>query len=630
MNIRDIAALAGVSVSTVSKVMNKRDASIRPETRERILQIVKEYNYTPYANVRTPAKGTTLVLGVLLSSQSLHSAQLLGMLRESHRQGYGVLAYVSSNAEEENKNIHVLSSFNVDGILWDAVADVSDKNAQLLSGLDIPCVSLSAGDGGENICHFDFRRIGGLCAERLIQAQHTKIICLTPDESALSLAFADGVQQKLQTAGGSFSDRPFHVVNAGTDLSSLLCNCTAAVCLTARTAEAVVTQAENLGLHIPGDLSVICLNCDADQASCSGRISMMQLPYEQMGRYAAASLIARLEAREENGEAFSLEPKLNHSYSIMPPKSIRGKKIIVVGAINMDILIGLDEALQGGESVTARSRVKMPGGKGLNQAVGAARLGAETYLIGRLGRDYEGSLLYEFLRDQKVNLDGVILDEQSTTGSCYVQVLRDGEASIIGFYGASDRLCGEDIDQKAYLFDGAACCIVQFVALPDPQLVRRTVEIAHEKNVKVILKPCKVQQVEDDILRQVDYFLPNRKEIERLVPGSMSYEKKAQYFLDKGVQHVIITLGHRGCYLRDAQHSMYFPAAKVNVVDTTGAGDAFAATFAYYLTEGRQLEDAIRYATVAAGLSTTRQGVPHALVDKESIECHLAQDGYVK
>ena len=93
---------------------------------------------------------------------------------------------------------------------------------------------------------------------------------------------------------------------------------------------------------------------------------------------------------------------------------------------------------------------------------------------------------------------------------------------------------------------------------------------------------------------------------------------------------MIITLGHRGCYLRDAQHSMYFPAAKVNVVDTTGAGDAFAATFAYYLTEGRQLEDAIRYATVAAGLSTTRQGVPHALVDKESIECHLAQDGYVK
>lgn len=147
----------------------------------------------------------------------------------------------------------------------------------------------------------------------------------------------------------------------------------------------------------------------------------------------------------------------------------------------MDILLGLDEALQGGEFATARSCIKVPGGKGLNQAVGAAKLGADAYLIGRLGKDYEGSIIYDFLKSHKVNMDGIIIDEHANTGNAYVHVLKDGEASIIGYYGASDLLCAKDIEEKAYLFENASYCLVQFVAVPDPALVKQTVETSWAK-----------------------------------------------------------------------------------------------------------------------------------------------------
>lgn len=625
MNIRDVARLADVSVSTVSKVINKKDASVSAATREKILRIVKEYNYLPYANVRTPVKGTTLVLGVLVNDTRTQSGKLMGILNECRQWGYGALVYTSGNMQEEEKNMHVLSSFHVDGVIWEKATPYDQGNVALLQSLEVPYVSMEDDGSDPDSFGFDYQHLGKLCASYLTEAYHQKILCFTPDESPRSRAFGAGVRKQMLAAGIANPNQISHVLNEQTDLKMLLCNCTAVVCMSSRVAEAIAVQADYLGLHIPKDLSVICLNCDSEQSACSQRISTVQLPFEQMGRFVAASLLSRIESREETGARYALEPILEHRMSIEPPKAVLEKKIIVVGAINMDILLGLDEALQGGEFATARSCIKVPGGKGLNQAVGAAKLGADAYLIGRLGKDYEGSIIYDFLKSHKVNMDGIIIDEHANTGNAYVHVLKDGEASIIGYYGASDLLCAKDIEEKAYLFENASYCLVQFVAVPDPALVKQTVETSWAKKVKVLLKPCKVDQVEDEILQKVDILIPNRKEAERLVPHAATYEEKAQYFLDRGVKHVIITLGHRGCYLKDKQHSVYFPAAEVTPVDTTGAGDAFAATLAYYLADGRDIMDAIRFATVAAGLSTTRQGVPNSLVDQESIELYLSQ-----
>lgn len=625
MNIRDVARLADVSVSTVSKVINKKDDSISAATREKILQIVKEYNYLPYANVRTPVKGTTLILGVLVNDTYTQTGKLMGILNECHRWGYGALVYTSGSVQEEEKHIHVLSSLHVDGVIWEKHRPADLANAALLQSIEIPYVSMGYDDSDPGSFGFDYQRLGKLCASYLTEAYHKKILCLTMDDSPRSRAFSAGVRKQMLEAGIVTPDQVEHVLDEQTDIKTLLCNCTAVVCMSSRIAEMVAVQADYLGLHIPRDLSVICLNCDSERSVCSQRISTVQLPFEQMGRYIAASLLARIESKEETGERFALEPMMEHRLSIEPPRDVLEKKIIVVGGINMDILLGLDQPIQGGELTTARSCIKVPGGKGLNQAVGVAKLGADAYLIGRLGKDYEGSIIYDFLKSNKVNMDGIIVDEHANTGNAYVHVLKDGKASIVSYYGASDMLCGRDIEEKAYLFDRAGYCLVQFVAIPDPDLVKKTVEIARKKEVRVILRPCKVDRIEEDILKNVDVLIPNQKEIERLVPQAVSYEEKAQHFLDCGVKHVIITLGHRGCYFRDAQHSVYFPAAEVTPVDSTGAGDAFAATLAYYLADGFGFPDAIRFATVAAGLSTTRQGVPNSLVDRESIDLYLSR-----
>lgn len=625
MNIRDIAQLANVSISTVSKVINKKDESISAETREKILRIIKEYNYSPYANVRTPVKGTTLVLGVLINSASMQSSSIMGILRQSHEQGYGTLLYVSSTAEEEARNIHLLSSHNVDGIVRKKVPSDDKSSEAILTEMDIPWVSIGYDGASDNAFRFDYHQLGKTCAAFLTEKHHSKIICLLPDESTRSLAFGEGVHEHMLSANTSYTGQVCHTLSDQTDLYSLLCNSTAVVCMGMQIAEQVIAAADNLALHIPNDLSVVCLNCNAEQSISSSRISTIQLPFEEMGRYATASLIARLENREEIGRSFALEPELNHHLSIEVPKVMRNKKIVVVGAINMDILINLDDFPQGEELVTARSRTKMPGGKGLNQAVGAAKLGADTYLIGRIGKDYEGSLIYDFLCANHVNMDGVILDEQHNTGNAYVHIHKDGETSIIGYDGASNLLSGADIDAKAHLFHDASYCILQFVCVPDPDLVRRAIEVAREKHVKVILKPCKVHSIDESLLRHVDILLLKRKEIDRLLPANISYEDKAQYFLDRGVKHVIITLGHSGCYLKDAEHSLYFDAANIVPVDTTGAGDAFAATLAYYLSDNGDIVSAIRHANVAAGLSATRHGGSNSLVSKEDIELYLAQ-----
>ncbi len=625
MNIREIAKLANVSVTTVSKVINKKDASISAETREKILQIVKEYNYSPYANLRTPARGTTLLIGVLMNRKRTQDKKLIGILNQIHAEGYHAVVCAATSPEEEAKNIHVLSSYNVDGVIWDKTLAEDGSNEKLLEQMGLRYVTLGYDKSDSGSFAFDYKQLGKLCAGYVHEANHSQCLCLLPDASARSKSFAEGFRRAMGYLGLRSDGQTCQVLDDKLNLAALLCSHTAVVCLSAALADEVAKHADNLNLHIPRDLSIVCLDCDGAPTASFSRISTVQLPFEGLGRAAVASLIHDLEGRPGDKESSALPPTLNHRHSIDVPKTLRHKKIVVVGALNMDILMGLDEPPQNGEMISARSCVRMPGGKGLNQAVGATRLGTDTYLIGRIGKDYDGSVIYDFLKANHVNLDGVIFDPHEKTGNVYVHILENGETSLISYTGASDMLCAQDIRDKEALFENASYCLMQF--LEKKGLAEQTVETAVKHNVKILLRPSNAKAAIDaEILRHIDILMPNRKQIDRLLPGSMTYEEKAQYYLDRGVKHVIITLGHRGCYFRDATHSMYFPAAKVVPVDTTGAADAFAATLVFYLSDGRDIVEAIRYATVAAGLSTTRQGVPNALADRETIELFLAKE----
>lgn len=159
-----------------------------------------------------------------------------------------------------------------------------------------------------------------------------------------------------------------------------------------------------------------------------------------------------------------------------------------------------------------------------------------------------------------------------------------------------------------------------------PEVVACAASLAVKHSVKVLLKPSAMIKLDDELLKNVFILLPNEREIGLLCPEYDSIEEKAGYFIDKGVDTVIATLGHKGCYLRNAEESRYFPAADFTPVDTTGAADAFAATLAVYLSLGHNLVTAIRYATYAAGYSITRRGVPPSLIDRELLELGMTTE----
>jgi len=225
------------------------------------------------------------------------------------------------------------------------------------------------------------------------------------------------------------------------------------------------------------------------------------------------------------------------------------------------------------------------------------------------------------LKLHNVNTEGVKNNSDTPTGTAYVYIRPDGESSIVVYNGANGQIQAQDIDEFSANFKSADFCLLNTELSID--VVEHAAQLARKNHVKVILKPCAISQLSDVLLKNVNILMPNEKEANFLLGASMPHEEKAQYFLNKGVETVIITLGSAGCYLRNAQCSRCFEAADVNVVDTTGAADAFSATLAVYLSQGRSIETAISYATYAAGISTTRQGSTPALVDKNTLELHV-------
>ena len=212
-------------------------------------------------------------------------------------------------------------------------------------------------------------------------------------------------------------------------------------------------------------------------------------------------------------------------------------------------------------------------------------------------------------------------DPEISTGHAYVYVQENGSSSIVVYGGANSMLSPQDIGGYAHLLDNASFCLLH-TELPI-QTVEFAAKLAQSKGVQVLLKPCAVSAVSDELMQHVDILLPNRHELALLCPGDAPIEQKAQRFLDRGAKSVIVTLDCEGCYLRDAAHSQYFPAADFPAVDTTGAADAFAATLAVYLSRRYDMVTSIKYATYAAGFSITRQGVPPSLVDKTTMDLYF-------
>jgi len=290
-------------------------------------------------------------------------------------------------------------------------------------------------------------------------------------------------------------------------------------------------------------------------------------------------------------------------------------KIFVLGSLNMDLVINAERFPNKGETIKGTDFFVNEGGKGANQAVACAKMGAETYMIGAVGGDEYGKRLIKVLKNYGVNTKYIQKIKKESTGIALITV-SDGENKIIVNSGANNEInftkVAEIINKKA--LPGDILILQQEIPL---EIVEKAIELAAQKYVKVILNPAPAAKISKALYKKVDLIIPNETETEILTDinpeDEVSVKLAIQALFKFGVKNVIITLGSKGAVISAGKEIEYIQPKKVNVVDTTGAGDTFVGTVAVMLQEGKSLSKAANFANAAAALKITRKGAAQAI-----------------
>ncbi|MFC3450318.1 ribokinase [Amycolatopsis speibonae] len=271
-------------------------------------------------------------------------------------------------------------------------------------------------------------------------------------------------------------------------------------------------------------------------------------------------------------------------------------QVLVIGSANADLVVPVDRRPGGGETVLGGDTILSPGGKGANTAVAAARLGADVALLGAVGDDPYGELLKRSLAESGVDTDSLRTSERPT-GIAYITVTPDGENSILVSPGANSALRPEDVD-----LDGAEIVVL---SLEIPlETVEHAVAKAAEAGVRTLLNLSPAAELSAKTLQNLDVLLVNEHEAAFLLGGEAGFPM----LLDLGPKAAVVTLGAKGAAVVTAAGVTEVPSPKVDAVDTTGAGDAFAGALATALAKGDELADAARKAVKVAAITVTRQG----------------------
>ena len=288
------------------------------------------------------------------------------------------------------------------------------------------------------------------------------------------------------------------------------------------------------------------------------------------------------------------------------------KKIIVVGSCNTDMVIRVDHLPEPGETIIGHDFITNQGGKGANQAVAVKRLGGETAFIARLGNDDFGAKSLRLLTEEGIDTSFVRLTDGVSTGVALIPVDDKGENSIIVSSGANALLSPLDIEAAKPLFEKASILLMQ-LETPVPTLISAA-RLAKQFGAKVVLNPAPYpkEPLPIELLELVDIITPNETEAAGMSGVKVLDEESALKAIceiqKQGVGNVIITAGASGAYTSTEGQLVRIPSEKVEVVDTTAAGDTFCGALCVALSKGTDMVQAIRFANKAASLSVTRLG----------------------
>ena len=300
--------------------------------------------------------------------------------------------------------------------------------------------------------------------------------------------------------------------------------------------------------------------------------------------------------------------------------------VLVLGSINLDLVVEAPRLPRPGETLRGTAFHTSPGGKGANQAVAAARQGASTRLIGRVGADAFGEQLVEAIRAAGVRVSAISIDRDAPTGVALICVAEKGENTIVTVKGANGNVGSEELGVLERI---RLQSLVLLMQLEIPIAVARAAaESAREAGLIVILDPAPVTELPEELLGNVSWITPNETEAEALTGIEPSDERSAaragEALRSRGVERVAVKLGSRGCVYVGPEGTIAIPAPKVDAVDTVAAGDAFNGALAASLVAGHDVEGTLRRACSAGAIAATRRGALPSLPTRSEVEAALS------
>lgn len=627
MNIRDIASAAHVSVATVSKVINHKDSEISNETRQRVLSVIKEYQYTPYANIQASFQTFhRQTIAFLTEKNSAVSKYVFDIEKNVSKAGYSLIVCTIDTPASDSirKHMKLLDARKAGGILLGLSDSRLIEEAAALNYSHIPMISVSSSIS--NVCStflLDYKAVSAKAVEELIRLGHKSIGCIVdPGDSDRANACIAGYQNALSSlspysAGHHIltQTRTHEEIEQGVQ-AMLQEKVTAIFCQTVQLAYITYEILKEKGYYIPNNISVICGETSPFANYLMPTLTSCSFSHQNIISDAADALIRTIEKHNvSKTSTIQLHPVIHGGESIAPPPSA-GKQILVIGNCNTDINIRVSQLPKEGDLLFASGLSMIPGGKAVTQAISAGKLGGTVYILGCVGNDSEASVIINSLKDAYVHTEGLSVLSSAATGKAFIMIPENGNSSIVTYPGTNAQYSISHIRPYRHLFQTSDYCLVSTEL--SEELIDYIIKECYRNNVKTFVKP--IFRLSEELLPKISFMIPNSRELDNLVPGEDSYEEKAEYLYHKGCSNVIVTLGSKGSYLRNKNYSIHIPAVKFNTVDSNGAANCFISALAVALSQNHPLLYSICFATYAAGISTTQQGVMTSLPDRHQLE----------
>ena len=624
MTIKDIAKAANVSAATVSRIINHKDENISQETRERVLRIIAENDYIPYAKIRDRILAQTQSIGLVVPTLNAEfyvqfASQIQQLAQENN---YSMVLALNSGASDAEASILTNFSRNrTDGII---IFPGANQTLDALKDL------YSQGTGVVVLDHYArpaaipqiFRsssEIARECTQYLLDHNSVQIGLVMradcPQElqeaiiSGYSAALADAsrpVQQNfIMLQDETFLENFRSMADAGLD---------GVVCQDADVARTVYAAAGNDDLRIPEDISVISMEDSADSESRIPALTAASTDVVQMARVAFDCLLSQIQGSPLQFTSQKVDCAIISRSSVRSRRNAK-PKILVAGYINTDILLGTPDLPQIGKTQVASHIADYVGGKGANQAYGIGKLGGNVYLLGRLGSDRRGRFIYEHLLQAGVKMDGVSYHATLPTGSAYISLYPDGRSSVLIDPGANVTLDTAYIRQNEALLRDADYCLVQ-TDIP-MESVTELQQLCVKHSVPLILNCSYGVRLPEYLLKNLHTLIIKDQERQKLYPQFQSQQACAEWLRSVGVENVIFTSGISGYFWAGSAGSRHFPNYGYPIIDETGTSDVFTGCFVTLLAEGTPLEDAISAAAWAAAFSATKLGVQSGFPNRD-------------